>query len=276
MNIYYLGPPGSFSHCIAAQAFSESYMQLYPLASLLAIKNQVSAETDSVGVFPVENSITSNVHETIDYLFNTDLSIIGEGRLQIVLNLIGLKGAKLADIKEVYSHGKALEQCATFLAEHQISPVVVGSTSDGQQLILEKSQVHCAALGSRRLAEHPALIVLKDNIADVSNNMTRFLFVSQTTEALQDEPRNKMTVTFKVKHRSGSLAAVLTALAFQGANLTMISSRPIPGSEFEYNFWVDLEFRPEGISDISAVIASETLEHRIMGIYPRGGIYYDK
>ncbi len=270
MNVYYLGPQGSYSHLVAKQTFEGSFYHLEPLSSFTEITRRIMSEQDSVGIYPIENSVTSNVHENIDLLFANDLRIIGEANLLISLHIIGLKEAAIEDIREIRSNAKALAQCSRFLARHGIAAVETASTSAGREAVLQEKRKELAALGSAGLADHPDLHIIAADVANEKNDLTRFVIVSQSTETAPDEASNKMSFTFKLKHEPGSLAKVLTELSKAEANLTMISSRPIPGKNFEYNFWVDLEFAPGEAQKVVETIRINTLEYRVAGIYKSG------
>lgn len=273
MNVYYLGPQGSFSGGVATQAFRGSMYQLVPLPSFTEITARIMGEADAIGVYPIENSMTSDVHENVDMLFANDLRIIGEANLLVSLHIIGLRDAQLADIREIRSNAKALAQCARFLARHGIAAVEVSSTSAGRDLVLQENRKELGALGGAALAEDPRLRILASEVANEKNARTRFVFVSQTSDLAAADDADKMTVTFKLKHEPGSLAHVLTELGRTKANLTMISSRPIPGKNFEYNFWVDLEFEPGRVSQVVETIRLNTLEYRVVGTYRMGSVY---
>ena len=53
---------------------------------------------------------------------------------------------------------------------------------------------------------------------------------------------DKMSVAFAIEHRPGTLVAALERLARAGVDLTKIESRPVPGSPWEYVFYVDVRF----------------------------------
>ena len=112
--------------------------------------------------------------------------------------------------------------------------------------------------------------MLAEDVAKVQKNTTRFVFVSPDKNALNPASPDKVSLTFKAPHRPGSLAHVLGELADIGVNLTKIVSQPIPGSDFEYKFWIDLESESEGIADAVNLLASITPEHTIIGSYKRG------
>lgn len=264
MKVYYLGPLGSYSSIVAENAFSGESLE--PLSSFRCIIDEVLKDPDVIGILPIENSSTSNIHENIDYFFAHDIKIIGEANLQIALHLTGLEAAELSDIKTVYSHPKALLQCSRFLEENKLHVEEVASTSDGGAQVLSRQDASCAVIGSRALAKSDGLQLLAENIGNEQDNKTRFVFVSQAShEPLSETGTPKIALTFKTKHEPGSLARVLTAIADTGCNVTKIESRPIPGTDWEYLFWIDVEVTSGDTLGLLQVIEESTLEYKLCG-----------
>ena len=67
-------------------------------------------------VVPIENTLAGSVHENYDHLVNFELPIVAETSVRIVHNLIARKGVKFSQIKRVFSHPVALNQCLDFFA----------------------------------------------------------------------------------------------------------------------------------------------------------------
>jgi prephenate dehydratase len=270
MDIYFLGPPGTFSHILARQVFKDTIHSLVPANSFQQIFKEICDRDGAVGIIPMENSITSNVHENVDRLFVGDLKIVGEAFLEITLHLLGSEDCKPSEVKTLYSHPKALEQCAKFLSRYRGAVVETSSTANAAQEL----PPGCALIGSSALAESAGLSVLQSDIGDISQNSTRFVFVSQSEiEDTSNASCNRLTFTFQVRHEPGALVKVLKALGETGANLTKIESRPIPGRDWEYLFWVDLEISPEQRDDVCKIVKDNTLEYQILGCYPGGNTY---
>lgn len=273
MNIYYLGPQKSYSYILAKQSFSGGLYKLTALPTAQAVVDRIKVERDCIGVLPIENSITSSVHENFDLAFEGDIHIVGEANLQVKLHLIGLEQANLEQLTTVHSHPKALAQCSEFIKSHNLAQIDHNSTSAALEEIITNADPSQAAIGSSELVVPGTTKMLKESIGNQSYNLTRFIFISQEKNS-DNSANNKMTLTFKVKHEPGSLAKVLTRLAeIEHTNLTKIESRPIPGTTWEYNFWVDIEVDNNKIPEILETIKQETLEHNILGIYEIGKTY---
>jgi len=273
-KICYLGPEGSYSHIITKQVMAEQDCQLVPLKNFAEIIQQTKETPETIGVLPLENSITSNIHENIEALFSNELHIFREAFLRIKLHLIGLQDATIEEIKTVYSYEKALAQCSNFLTEHNITPIATQSTAEGKKIILEKQDKSIGAIGSRELANDSQLRILEENIGNERYNITRFVFVTKDkTET--NEKKNKASVTFIVPHEPGSLAKLLTEIAKQKLNMTKIESDPIPGTNWEYHFWIDIE-NPNGElsgEQLTTLFTNHTQSYKILGIYPSGNMF---
>ncbi len=268
MNVYFLGPENTFSHRAASHLFATGYT-LIPCASFAEIFSSVQESSDSFAVIPFENSITSNVHENIDRLFHSPLKIIGELFVQIHLNLLAPTGVALEDIQKVYSHPKAFEQCKKICSEHNWEKIVARSTTGAASMIAPGS-LDEAAIVPASLAAPAEMTLLKKNIEDISHNFTRFLILAQTELTVVSGTKNKCSMTFKVKHEEGALLSVLEVLRDHKANMTKLTSRPIPGTDWEYLFWIDFELAAELSDALLHDMSSRTLEYRIVGKYPTG------
>src|SRR4051794_33958405 len=62
-------------------------------------------------VIPIENTLHGSVHDNYDLLLKHNFVITGETNVRIVHNLIAPPGLKFSQVKKVYSHPVALNQC---------------------------------------------------------------------------------------------------------------------------------------------------------------------
>lgn len=274
MSIYYLGPNHSFSHNVAQQAFGHRADELMSLPSFADIFERVLGEPSSLGIIPIENSITSDVHENVDSIFQHDIRIAGEAYLKLHLVLIGLVHSSLKTINKVYSHPKVLEQCRSFLRLNRLIGIPVRSTSEAMQILLDSGDENSGIIGAGALATSDKVTVLAEGLTSAERNLTRFVYISQTLGTYDPNTKLKMTITFMIKHQPAALANMLQYLGATGANLTKIESRPIPDSDWEYNFWIDL-LAPSGTSEqIITTVRHHTLEYRLVGAYKPGLTYH--
>jgi len=270
MNIYYLGPVGSYSEIIARKIFATDEYALVPVGGFAEVVENV--RQDGMGILGIENSTSSSVHESVDVLFQSDVYIIGEVSMNIELHLGGIKGTSFTDIIDVYSHTQALAQCSILIKEHKLKAHKESSTASAIDEVLARNDSSKAAIGGKKSIEEKNMEVVAENIGNTENNMRRWVIISRNPESLL-QPINKVTYAFHVKHEPGSLVRALQAIANAKGNMTKIESRPVPGSDWEYEFWVDVEI-PEGSLDIIiAAIAQSTLTHRRIGAYQKGTLY---
>lgn len=271
MNVFYLGPVGTFSHKLAKHCCPNDALK--PVENFAKLFRELIETENALGVVPVENSTSSNVHENIDFLFSGKYEIKSESYLKINLNLYGISSANLSEIKVVYSHSKAIEQCSNFISNHSLKTNPVESTANAIKLVLEKKDKTLAALGN--FSDIRNLNLLSENIGNEEFNLTRFLHVTKkTSNDFIDIKGKKLSVVFKLPHVEGALSKVLTKIATLKINLSKIESKPIAGSKFEYLFWLDLEMRSEKLySELLNTLNSNTKNLQIIGRYKVGKIY---
>jgi len=267
MNVYYLGPSGSYSHTLIQKLFPNE--EAVPCRTFAEIVQYVQKDQKSYGLLGIENSISSSVHENIDLFFTHNLYIVGEACMNITLNLIGLEGATLPDIKTVYSYPQALSQCSGFIKKHAVKVIETTSTTAAVEEVDTLQNKTVGAIAGLESIVGTELVALKEHIGNDSHNMTRWVVISQEAHS-RDEMTNKMTIIFKVKHEPGSLVRVLQAIADHAGNLSKIESRPVAGSNWEYEFWVDIEV-PDGSAQVfENLMQNEALSFRVVGAYRKG------
>lgn len=268
-KIYYLGPEGSYSHIITRSLFGKH--ELVARDNFTDIVKSTLLDRDSTGVLPIENSITSNIHENMDNLFRENLTIITEAYLKIHLYLIGFKNAKIKDVKKVYSHHKAILQCKNYIKKHNFITQQTDSTASARDLILEINDKRVAAIGSKELADGKHLKILEEDIGDEKYNITRFAFVSADKTS---EGGNKASIMFTIPNKPGTLAKILTEFSRANLNMIKIDSRPIPATSWEYQFWVDIENNKEiNKKRLSEILIKNVNTYKIIGIYQSGKLY---
>ena len=192
------------------------------------------------GILPIENSTAGSVNKVYDLMIKHNFSIVRTFRMKVDHNLLANRGAKLSDIKEIYSHEQAISQCSGFLSTLSgVKVIPVENTAVAAKMVAESGRTDCAALSSRGCAELYGLTCLASSVQDKGNNHTRFICISK---GLQVYPgSDKTSIMMVLPHRPGSLYRVLARLYTLGINVTKLESRPIPDREFEFMFYFDLE-----------------------------------
>jgi prephenate dehydratase len=220
---------------------------------------------------PVENSLAGSVVRVFDLLLESRLAIVAETILPIEMQLIGLPGASLGDIRSVASHPMALAQCERFFAAHpQWTRVPAEDTAGSVREVLSRGDKSAAAIAGRRAAEHYHAAILAECIQDNAENFTRFVLLLPEKEAAAWLPPDarKVSLAMRLAHRPGALLASLEPFAKHGVNLLKIESRPIHGRPWEYQFFIDVE-APDltGLEKALAEVRSATSELRVLGRY---------
>jgi len=185
----------------------------------------------------VENSSTGVVNEAYDLFETYNCYIVGENELPVEHSLLAVKGATFEDIKEVYSHPQGLLQCQDFILKHGFNTVIDNNTAVSAEMVAKCQDKTKAAIAAKCNAEIYGLDVLAENINHNKKNVTRFYIIGK--EPKVDETCNKTSIIFTTKHEAGALFEVIKCLAGHDLSITMICSRPIVGSDFEYKFFLD-------------------------------------
>ena len=238
-KIYFQGTFGAYSHLAA--------LSIDPKAEILPCKtfddcfNKASEEPDSRIIIPESNRITGNIG--IEYLiFKHRLNIYKEHFQKIEHNLLGQPGAKLKDIKEVYSHAQGLSQCSKFIKENNLAEHIRADTAGSAEMISKTKDIKQSAIASSLSAKIYGLEVIKKNIENESGNLTRFLVMGKNIS--QPEFKDKTYITsflFKLKSKPAALYQSLGGFAINGVNLTKLQSYPEKNSFDSYFFLCDLD-----------------------------------
>ena len=192
------------------------------------------------GILPIENSTAGSVTKVYDLMIQHNFYIVRTFRLTIDHNLLANPGAKLEDIKEIYSHEQAINQCSTFLHSLKgVNVVPVANTAVASEMVASSGRKDVAALSSRSCAELYNLSCLASSVQDKGNNRTRFICISRNMEIYPGS--DKTSIMMVLNHRPGALYKVLARIYTLGINVTKLESRPIPDREFEFMFYFDLE-----------------------------------
>ena len=192
------------------------------------------------GILPIENSTAGSVKKVYDLMIHHKFSIIRTFRLKVDHNLLAKPGTSLTDIKEVYSHEQALNQCCGFLEKLPgVKVIAVENTAVAARMVAESGRSDVAAIASRSCAELYGLHNLASSIQDKDNNRTRFICISKNLEIYPGADKTSIMLT--LPHRPGALYRVLARLYALGINVTKLESRPIPDRDFEFMFYFDLD-----------------------------------
>ena len=271
-RIAFQGEKGAFSHAASHALFPHD--EALPCLTFEDTIAAVQHEDADYGVVPIENSLYGRITDIHHLLPESGLYIVGEHFLRIEMNLLGLKGTKLEDIKSVQSLSVALGQCRKFIQAHKLKTINAVDTAGSAKEVAERGDPSVAAIASRFAGELYGLDVIAGNIEDASHNPTRFLVLSKhREEAPHDGRKVKTTFVFRVRNVPAALYKALGGFATNGVNMTKLESYMVNGSFTATQFYADIEGHPE---DHNVRLALEELGFftdylRVLGVYPVAG-----
>jgi prephenate dehydratase len=249
LRIAIQGELGSNSHMAAMAMLGDvGAIEIVPCSVSAEVLASVVAGDVDGAVLPIENSLHGSVAEHYDLFLEQPVRIERESLMRIRHNLIALPGVKFEEIRQVISHPVALSQCRRFLVTHpEFSVMPIYDTAGSVKHIMAEGLRDVAGIAPELAAKEYGGEVLVAGIEDRAENYTRFHLVTRGDATLDPadvslQGANKMSVAFAVEHRPGTLVAALQGLATAGVDLTKIESRPVPGSPWEYVFYVDVRF----------------------------------
>jgi prephenate dehydratase len=230
-------------------------------------------------VIPIENTLHGSVHENYDHLLKYDLRIRAETFVRIVHNVIAPPGVKFSQIRRVYSHQVALNQCRRFFEENpQIEKTPYYDTAGSVKMVMAEGLRDAGAIASANAAEIYGAKILRKSIEDNRENFTRFFLLERPKRGSRAVVRKttnrfKTTVVFTMRNLPGALFRSLSAFALRDINLTKIESRPLRGKPWEYLFYLDF------IGHVEDPACRNALNHlgeladmlRVLGCYPMAG-----
>ena len=229
MKVAIQGELGSFSHEAAETMLPQA--QVVPCARSLEVFDRVTRGTVDGAVIPIENSLAGSVAEHLDLLLGRDVHIIREFRLRIVHNLIALPGTKLGEVRRVFSHPVALDQCRDLFGKNpRLQPVPFYDTAGSVKHVVAEGLRDAAGIASRRASEVYGGKILKAGIEDDKKNFTRFFLIKKgKPRATKLHGKDKTSLAFSVKNIPGALFKALSVFALSDISLSKIESRPMRG-----------------------------------------------
>lgn len=191
------------------------------------------------GILPIENSSAGSVTEVYDLMEKYNCKIVRSLKLKVEHCLLARPGVKIKDVKEVVAHEQALNQCGDFLKSSGVKITVFDNNARAAKYVAESERTDIAAIASANCADLYGLQILSDKVANSDHNYTRFICISKNLEIY--EGANKITFVTSASHRPGSLYSLIAKFATRGLNISKLESRPIPGKDFEFRFYFDVD-----------------------------------
>lgn len=266
-RVVFQGTEGAYGQAAMRQFFGED-VNSFHVRTFRDAMEAIEEGAADYAVLPIENSTAGPVIEMYDLLDEFENYIVAETILPIVHTLSGLPGAKLSDIRRVYSKTEALMQTSRFLDDHSDwQRISVVNTAIAAKKVLTEQDISQAAVCSAYAAKVHGLEVLVDEINDDVDNSTRFIVVTNQKVFLKNA--SKISIRFELPHQSGSLYRILSHFIYNDLNMSKIESRPIKGRPWEYCFFVDFDGNLEEAAVKNAVrgLREEAQNLKILGNY---------
>jgi prephenate dehydratase len=242
-RVAFQGELGAFSQVAAAQLAGEKFTPL-PLPAFDAVFAAVANGKCERAVIPIENTLHGSVHENYDLLLRFALQIQGETFVRIVHNVIAPPGVRFAQLRRVFSHPVALNQCRKFFEKHpKIERIPFYDTAGSVKMIMRDSLRDAGAIASAAAAQQYGAVILRKSIEDDPENFTRFFLLrsgnSKVAKTRPPATNFKTSLVFSTRNVPGALFRSLSAFALRDLSLTKIESRPLRGKPWEYLFYLD-------------------------------------
>ncbi len=272
-RVSFQGTHGAYSHIAGKKYFASQASQIEFVGCATFAAALEEAETGSAGYafLPIENTTAGSINETYDLLRHTELHIVGEEILHVRHCLAASEDVEVGAVRRILSHPQALEQCSVFLRSlDDVEAIAFEDTAAAARAVRESGDPAQAAIASEEAAELAGLQVIARDIANQTENWTRFVVISAIEMELDPRIPAKTSLVFTTKHRQGALARCLEILAEHDLNLSKLESRPVPKRPWEYLFYVDFE---GGLSSEPAALAVAELRRdcpyfKVLGSYP--------
>ncbi len=265
--VAFFGEPGSYTEQAMREFFHDGVTSI-SVDTFKGVMEMVQKGTVQYGILPIENSSTGGISDIFDLLMEYENTIIGEHIIKVEHALMAVKGADIANLREVYSHEQGIWQCKSFFEDYPyIELKRCDSTSAAAKKVAEDGLLTQGAIGSARAAEVYGLQILRHGVNKEAGNSTRFIVIAKKN--IYNQKANKVSLCFEIPHESGSLYNMLSHIMHNNLNMTKIESRPISGKTWEYRFFVDFEgnLKEAGVQNAIVGIQAEASQLRILGNY---------
>src|SRR5688572_8480707 len=244
-KVAFQGERGAFSE-VAVRQLAGPDAGVLPCQRFEDVFRSLTDKKVDGAVVPIENSLAGSVHENYDHLLHHNLPIVGETSVRIVHNLIAPTGVSFRDIRRVFSHPVALNQCLDFFTSNpRIEKVPFYDTAGSVKMVVEQGLTDAGAIASQVAAALYGARILKRSIEDDRQNFTRFFLLRRPERARKSPPVAgprtpwKTSLVFTTRNTPGTLFRSLAAFALRDLNIVKIESRPLRGKPWEYLFYLD-------------------------------------
>jgi prephenate dehydratase len=288
-RVGYLGPAGTFSEeALLASAAPGFAIEPVALASIYDTITALREGEVQWALAPIENSLDGSVTVTLDLLADEQggLEIVGEALLEVRHSLIAREMVGLEEIDTVISHPQVPGQCTRFLRSElsHARAEPASSTAEAVRIVASGERRATAALGTRLAADIYGAVVVRADVQDRDDNLTRFVWLARAERpappAIPSPPLRagaagkgwKTSLVFwgAGADSPGWLVRCLDEFARRDINLTRIESRPMRERLGHYMFFADLQgsLRERPLAAAVEGLRAFCQEVRVLGCYP--------
>jgi chorismate mutase/prephenate dehydratase len=266
-RVCYQGAEGAYSELAMKKFFGDDVncFHVETFRDAMSVLEEGSAD---YAVLPIENSTAGVISETYDLLTEYENYIVGEQIIEIRHCLMGVPGAKLEDIKTVYSHPQSLMQSARFLNAHSdIRQIGMKNNACAARKVAEDKDKSQAAIASSLAAQIYGLDIIEEGINQADSNSTRFIVVTNQKVFLKGA--GKISLCLEIPHEAGALYHIMSHFIYNNLNMTKIESRPIEDKDWEYRFFIDFDGNLEDSAVKNALrgLREEAKMMKVLGNY---------
>ncbi len=260
--IGFQGAHGAYSD-VASKVWNPDLIPI-PNKDFTEVFENVAAGIYDYGIVPVENSLGGVISQVNQLIIGTELYVAGAVELNVHHCLLALPGTDHRELRTVYSHTQALEQCHHFLVRNKLEPLPFYDTAGSAKMLAEQAPKASAAIASKLAADIYHLEIIKEDIEDFKHNITRFLIFSKEKPEVEG---NKCSIIFSTAHKAGTLFKVLEVFARSKLNLTRIES--IPNQQGSFAFFLDFigSDKDEKVRQTLDEVRAHTRGFRLLGCY---------
>jgi chorismate mutase/prephenate dehydratase len=244
VRVAYQGTEGAYSEQAAVRHFEERYAEVQSIGYDTFRQAARAVEEGAVdyAILPIENTTAGSINDTYDILGDDKLHMVGEEALRIVHCLLAIENVGLDNIRRILSHPQAIGQCSNFLArQHRCKVESYIDTAMSAKKVLEDGDLSQAAIAGAHAAEIYNLQILERDLANQSENFTRFVVVSTDPVEMDPQIPCKTSLLMVTSHDKGALIRCLNVLGEHDIRMTKLESRPKPNEPWKYQFYIDIE-----------------------------------
>lgn len=265
-RVVFQGAEGAYSQAAMMKYFG-SGVDSFHVDTFRDAMLSIDEGSADFAVLPIENSSAGIVSEIYDLLVEFENYIVGEQVIKIEHCLMAAPGTRLEDIRTVYSHPQSLMQSARYLTEKGWQQISMKNNAFAAKKVADEADVTQAAIAGETAADIYGLEILERGVNDLKDNSTRFIIV--TNQKVFTKEASKISLCFELSHESGALYHALSHMMYNGLNVTKVESRPLPGRNWEYRFFLDFEgnLTDSAVKNALRGLREETHNMKILGNY---------